>query len=247
MRTSPGLEVCLTFAAITAATVLISLVGARPPLDEYVQLAVAGLFLWTAVHFSQRQPDGLARYGLRLGGLLDPPEQAPEGLGASLADLLRALLRAAPEALRELGAGLMVAALVFPPFVVGFYWFNAPSRAFELRLPDQLGSYLLSQMVMVGLPEEALFRGYFQGRLSEQFQGRVRLLGASLSVSALLAQASLFALIHFAVDPRPARLAVFFPGLLFGWLRARRGGIGAAVVVHGLSNLLSDVLARSWL
>ncbi|MCC6875407.1 MAG: CPBP family intramembrane metalloprotease, partial [Sandaracinaceae bacterium] len=38
-----------------------------------------------------------------------------------------------------------------------------------------------------------------------------------------------------------------FPGLLFGWMRARRGGIGAALVLHALSNVLADVLERGWL
>ena len=32
-----------------------------------------------------------------------------------------------------------------------------------------------------------------------------------------------------ATEPHPAKLATFFPGLLFGWLRAWRGGIGAAI------------------
>lgn len=247
MKVSPVGEVLIAFAAVALATVLISIVGRLPPLDEYVQLAVAGLFLWTAVQMSQRQPDGLTRYGLRLGGLLDPPEHPPAGFAATFLDLAVALQRAAPFALREFAAAMLVAAVVFPPFVLGFYFFQAPSRAFELVLPAQLASYILSQLVVVGLPEEALFRGYFQGRLSEHFARRTCVLGASLSLPALLAQAALFALLHFAVEPRPERLAVFFPGLLFGWLRARRGGIGAGVVLHGACNLLSDVLVRSWL
>jgi membrane protease YdiL (CAAX protease family) len=57
----------------------------------------------------------------------------------------------------------------------------------------------------------------------------------------------LFAAIHFLVEPHPARLAVFFPALLFGWTRAWRGGIGAALVLHAMSNLYSEILARSWL
>ena len=86
-----------------------------------------------------------------------------------------------------------------------------------------------------------------QGRLSEAFPKTRRLLGAELSLAALLVQAALFGLLHFAVDLQPARLAVFFPALLFGWLRALRGGIGAPAAFHVLCNLLSDVLARSWL
>ena len=60
-------------------------------------------------------------------------------------------------------------------------------------------------------------------------------------------QAALFALVHLATEPHPAKLAVFFPGLLFGWLRAWRGGIGAAIVFHALSNVLAEILVRGWL
>ena len=42
---------------------------------------------------------------------------------------------------------------------------------------------------------------------------------------------ALFALGHVATEFHPNRLGVFFPSLLFGWLRARTGGIGAAVVL----------------
>ena len=240
-------EVLSTFVVVTLATLAISTAGRLPWLADHVALLVGALFLWTAIHMAQRQPDGLARYGLRLGGLLDPPAQAPAGVTGTLRDLASALLRAAPLALRELGVALLVALVVFPPFVVGFYLWHAPHGPFRFQLPDELASYLLSQLLVVALPEEALFRGYFQGRLSEHFDARRRLLGAALSLRALGLSALLFALIHFAVELHPARLAVFFPALLFGWLRELRGGIGAAAALHALCNLLSDVLVRSWL
>jgi hypothetical protein len=40
----------------------------------------------------------------------------------------------------------------------------------------------------------------------------------------------------------PARAATFFPALVFGVLRARRGGIGAAVWFHFLCNVLAELL-----
>jgi membrane protease YdiL (CAAX protease family) len=44
----------------------------------------------------------------------------------------------------------------------------------------------------------------------------------------------------------PARLAVFFPALLFGWLRARTGGIGASVCFHAICNVYSQLLGRGY-
>ena len=107
--------------------------------------------------------------------------------------------------------------------------------------------FVLGQLLVVALPEEALFRGYFQTRLEDLFPARSRLLGAQVSWPALIIQAALFAVLHFLVGFAPARLAVFFPGVLFGYIRARRGGIGAAVWFHALSNGLSEFLTRGWL
>jgi membrane protease YdiL (CAAX protease family) len=240
-------EVLRVFSLVTAATLLASYAGTFPIMDEYVSVVVGALFLWTAVHMSQRQPDGVQRYGLALGGLLEAPERAPSGLLGSVRDLVLAMLHAAPSGLRELGVALLVAAVVFPPFALGFWFWHGPTRPFALGLPSDLGSYALTQWLIVAVPEEALFRGYVQSRLAEGLDRARRVLGAELSLPAWLLQAALFALLHFAVEPYPARLAVFFPALLFGWLRARRGGIGASSVFHALCNLLSDVLARSWL
>lgn len=243
----PVREVLWTFLGVTAATLAISWAGRFAPFADYVSLCVGALFLWTALHMAQRSPDGVDRFGLRLGGLLVPPDAPPAGFLGSLLDLGRALWAALPSALRELGAALALALLVFPPFVFGFELWHRPTQAFALQLPDDLPSYLATQLLVVALPEEALFRGYMQGRLSQAFATRRTLLGARLSLPAVLVQAALFALIHFAVDLHPYRLAVFFPALLFGWVRAWRGGIGAAAALHALCNLLSDTLARSWL
>jgi membrane protease YdiL (CAAX protease family) len=171
----------------------------------------------------------------------------PRGIAGSIVDLVTATARAVPPALRELGFAAGVAAIIFPPFVLAFRVWHGPEHPFVLELPSDLPSYLLTQLLIVALPEEALFRGYVQGRLHDAFGDRVRLLGVTLSMRAWLLQAALFALIHFAVEPFPARLAVFFPALLFGWVRQKRGGIGAALALHAASNLLGDLLARGWL
>ncbi|MDD9946929.1 MAG: MrtC family glutamic-type intramembrane protease [Myxococcales bacterium] len=248
-RAPAAREVALAYLGITLATVAIDRFTRLPGLGNYTQVALALLFLVTAIQLAQRSPGGLAAHGLELGGLLEPAADEPRRQGplGALFDLAEAVFRALPSAAREIRVALMVSAVIFPPFCLGFYLFHQPTHPFTFHLPADLFNYGLSQLLVVGLPEEALFRGYFQTRLAYLFPGRRRLFWAHVSVGALVAQAALFALLHFAVDLNPVRLAVFFPGLLFGWARAWRGGIGAAIVLHALSNLLSDILVRGWL
>jgi membrane protease YdiL (CAAX protease family) len=73
----------------------------------------------------------------------------------------------------------------------------------------------------------------------------VRVLGADLGPGWLLASA-IFAAGHVLTIPHPARLAVFFPALVFGWLRQRTGGIGASVLFHASCNLFSAALGRGY-
>jgi membrane protease YdiL (CAAX protease family) len=247
-------EAWVVYAVVSGITWLLSRFQSESILRTHLHLVVGMLFLVTALRCAERLPGGAARYGLSLGGLLGDdadPESAVE-LGddekrSVLVDLWLTVRRGFPSFVAELGVAALVCALVFPPFVWGFYLWHAPTRPF-VWLPDQdLPAYALTQVLVVGLPEEALFRGYLQGRLQDAWPNRGRLLGASLSLRPWVLQAALFAVLHVAVDYNPARLAVFFPALLFGWLRGLRSGIGAAIFVHAACNVLSDVLIRGWL
>jgi uncharacterized protein len=241
-------EVCGVFLAVTAITWLMSRGDFLPLFRDNLHLLVAALFVFTAIRCAERLPGGLARYGLALGGVLTPDaERDTHGLLGAATDLSRALLRAVPAMLRELGVALAVCAVVFPPFVWGFYLWNSPERPFAFLPHSAFASYFVTQIVVVALPEEMFFRGYLQGRLEDAFPAKVRLLGADVSPIAMLLQAALFAVLHFAVETYPGRLAVFFPALLFGWVTSLRRGIGAAVFVHAFCNLLSDFLGRGWL
>lgn len=246
-RSAALIEVWIVYSAVTVATWLLSHATFVPLIRENLHLCVAALFVFTALRCAERQPDGLTRYRLALGGLLVPdPERERPGLLGAAQDLATALLRALPALFRELGAALAVCLVVFPPFVLGYYFWNTPADPFVFLPQPAEVSYALTQIVVVALPEEMFFRGYLQGRLEDAYPLRRRVLGANLSLPAWLVQAVLFGLLHFVVDLHPARLAVFFPALLFSWITSRRGGIGAAVFVHAFCNLLSDLLARGW-
>jgi len=159
-------------------------------------------------------------------------------------------------------------AVTFPLFVGGFFLFyDAVCAAPAHGLPHALGGlcpgtwlgfagghwrlpphFLLlaaNQAVVVALPEEVFFRGYLLQRLEARFPPRHRLAGAPVGW-ALVLSAVLFALGHVLVDFNPQRLAVFFPALIFGWMRARTGSLAAGAAFHASCNLLSDVLHTSF-
>ncbi len=232
------------YALVSASVFAVTRLESIDVLGRYVHLAVAAIFVVSSIRLTRSDP---SHFGLALGGLLEPPvdEQAAGPLG--LFDLGRAIRHALPSAAVELGVAFGIAAVVFPLYAVGFYWWTQPVGAFTLTLPPNATSFVLAQLIVVGLPEEAFFRGYLQTALSDLEERRLNVLGVKLAPRAWVFQAILFAAIHFIVDPQPARLAVFFPALLFGWTRGWRGGIGAALALHAMSNLYSEILARSWL
>jgi len=159
-------------------------------------------------------------------------------------------------------AGAGACALLFPPFAAGFVAFGkllpllpewaahllAPYTLpphLQLRLPDRFPLLLLNQLLVVALPEELFYRGWMQTTWAGTRAGAgpvrgVRLLGADLPPGFLATQA-LFAAGHL-VSLQPWRLGTFFPGLLFGWLRQRTGGLAAPVVAHTLSNVFIAAL-----
>ena len=115
----------------------------------------------------------------------------------------------------------------------------------HFRLPPDFALLAANQVLVIALPEEMFFRGYLLGRLEACWPSRRRL-GGALVGPALLVSAVLFALGHFLVDFNPQRLAVFFPALVFGWMRARTGSVAAGTAFHALCNLLADVLHMSY-
>jgi membrane protease YdiL (CAAX protease family) len=112
-----------------------------------------------------------------------------------------------------------------------------------LRLERGLGWIAISiliQLLLVALPEEFFYRGYLQKRLEEIYPKRWSFGPFHLSVSNLTTSA-LFALAHFVVGFDPRRLSVFFPSLMFGWLRDRTGGLAAPIVYHAACNLMVEM------
>lgn len=199
---------------------------------------LAGTFLFALPRDAKQPP---SHFGLALGGLFESAPLDPARL------------------VRESAKAILIAtcllALIIPPFALGFQLWYAPDVSFDwaraFHNPEG-GSALLglfnltmTHLLVVALPEEAFFRGYLQTALDDRWKSRLRILGAPLGWS-LIVSSALFALGHLATTPYAGRLAVFFPSLLFGFLRTKTGGIGASMVLHAQCNVLSATLGRGF-
>lgn len=141
---------------------------------------------------------------------------------------------------------LAVVAAVFVPYVIGHYalarW--VLGGTFRFRVPAQLATEALDQIVIIAVPEEMFFRGYLQTQFDLVWGRPYRVFGAECGAG-LLAAAALFAACH-VIHGGPARLIVFFPGVLYGWLRARTGTIVVPGLYHAASNVLMEVMLASF-
>ena len=100
----------------------------------------------------------------------------------------------------------------------------------------------LVQFFLVALPEEIFYRGYLQTRLDRLIGKDSSVFGVDFNWSSALICSGLFALAHLMTIPHPARLAVFFPSLLFGWMRRAYGTTLAPALFHALCNVVAQVL-----
>lgn len=218
--------------AVTVGTTLLVALLSRLP-DSYSATAVGFAFLAVTYVLVLRTDDRerIARHGLSFAGLFDP-----EPLSSA-----RIVREVAHAWLWALGAAL----ILLPPFWLGFLWWWHIQVPFHVPRLNALGSDLSGQLLVIALPEEAFYRGYLQPALDEVYEPRWRVLGAQLGPSLLLTSA-LFALGHLCTEFNAARLAVFFPSLVFGYLRARTGGVGAGLVFHALCNLFASYLGQSY-
>jgi membrane protease YdiL (CAAX protease family) len=226
---APWAEALWVSADVTLAVAVITRLAppsAHTTLVGLTFLAATWLLVW------RRDDERVRRSGLALGGLVIPGRLD-----------LRAVGRAAGRALGW--AFAFVAVIAVPFFFVWRFWW-APRLTFSLAMrPAELANEVFGQVLVIALPEEAFYRGYLQSRLDEAWAPRWNVLGANVGPG-LVVTAAIFALGHLATVQLPARLAVFFPALLFGWLRARTGGIGASVGFHASCNVYSLLLGRGY-
>lgn len=121
-----------------------------------------------------------------------------------------------------------------------------------LHLPGSWTAYgglgFVAQVVeglfAVALAEEVFHRGYLMSALEERFPPRRKIFGAEIGLAAVLSSL-LFAVGHLVGMAQAARLATFFPALVFAWLWRRSGSLWAPALFHMGANLLMELLLAS--
>ena len=162
--------------------------------------------------------------------------------GVSLPEKIKEAFLEARPALR---LALLAALITFPPFTFLFWiWSKFIHFGGIMKMtPLAWVSIVIFQFFYVALPEELFYRGYILGKLNKVLPPVLPVLkvrvGFGVPVTAVL-----FAFGHFLINLSPTRLGVFFPALIFGWMREKTGGILASAIYHALCNVLVLVLEQ---
>ncbi len=213
---------------VTALAAVVSLVSPGEHAASLVALVFGGASYWLVLRHA---PTTVHAHGLALGGVLSAEPLSARRIGHASA--------------RALGWCLVACALTFPAFWLGYrIWFGV-STPFVGAPPSGFADLALGHLIVIALPEEMFYRGVLQSRLDQYHPPRRELFGAKIGLGLLLSSA-IFAVGHLLTTGQPSRLAVFFPSLLFGWLRARTGGIGAGTLFHAACNVFSSYLAHGY-
>jgi membrane protease YdiL (CAAX protease family) len=154
---------------------------------------------------------------------------------ASLAGLTR------PHLAISLKYYLLSTITIFPIIGGGFWMYyrsGTPPPAMVVPPGVSIAEWILYQFAMVAAFEELFFRGYLQKQF-ERISSAMQSGEMTVFWLPVIASAFLFALAHVIVELDPLRIATFFPGLLFAWLRARTGSLIAPVLSHGSANVFA--------
>jgi membrane protease YdiL (CAAX protease family) len=150
---------------------------------------------------------------------------------------------------------LGVIGVILLPWLVGYHLFHTEvagilgelglpgmaDREFEGVLPDSILKLVGYHLFFVAIPEEFFYRGYIQSRLDEIWAPKWRVLGAMVGPS-LIVTSLIFAFGHSVVVLQWWHFAIFFPSLVFGWMRARTGDVMAGAFFHAWANVTVTVL-----
>ena len=143
--------------------------------------------------------------------------------------------------LKSLAFGGMITLLVLIPAlgVNHIYQTGILHHSFHAAPFPKWFSFFIFELVVIALPEEFFFRGYLLSRANVILRKNLSLLGTQVGWG-LPVVSLIFALSHTLIHYQWWHLLIFFPALLFGWLRERTKTITASVFFHAACNLFAQ-------
>ena len=134
-------------------------------------------------------------------------------------------------------ASVVALGIAVPFFVLYHYWQTLVfGFSYKGVLPEQPLMLIGYHLFFVAIPEEMFYRGYMQARLDEVWAPRWNVLG-TLVGPGLIVTCVVFAAGHSIVSPQWWHFAIFFPSLVFGWMRARTNDVIAGALFHAWCNI----------
>ncbi len=227
--------------AFVASTALVAILGLIAQGVGFVNANLGGLvaivFLYMTVFVASRRGEDLVDYGF-----VTSPRLRSVLMALGYIVLVFPIFTAGFVAFYDFACakGSAIASLAPPGMCFGYdgldgaHWPSFGLATLELAFV---------QVVVVALPEELFFRGLIHELCERAVPPKRRLLGGGIGW-ALVISSALFALGHLAVTFDAPRLAVLFPGLVFGWMRSATGSILAGTIAHAASNLFIHILQR---
>jgi len=241
-----GRDALIAWAIVAAlVTVLVRINVTLPAIGHLGSALVAVLFLYAPVYFAYRRKEELDDYGFHAA----PVKRGLITAGAAVAVIFPIFVMGYV-AFYEIACHSSLLAHLVPRNLCNRYagldGLHMPDLVWAPFAKDSFSEFCVVQLLVVALPEELFFRGFLLKLLEAKFPPKRRILGGGVGL-ALVFSAAAFAIVHLPKEGDPRALAVFFPGLLFGWMRSATGSILAGTVTHGASNILIRVLELSLL
>ncbi len=139
----------------------------------------------------------------------------------------------------------LVSLVIFIPLLIANHYFQKiafHAHYFPSYKNSSLWMTFTFNVLVVAFPEEFFFRGYLLKRFQQYFQDQKTFLGAQIGKGFFLT-AFVFAFSHSLITLRWWHFSIFFPALVFGWLREKTDGLIAPILFHALSNVFASWVA----
>lgn len=135
---------------------------------------------------------------------------------------------------------VVVCLIIFPvSFLINHYYqIIVFKRVYHAAAGGDWLWYGATQILLIAFPEEFFFRGFLNESFSFVFQSKRKIFGAPFGLSQVLVSA-IFAFSHSIITLQWWHGFIFFPALVFSWLKERTDTIWAAVFFHAICNLFA--------